>query len=475
MSATTATDVREFTSRTPTPTHAPMSLWLFAVFAIALDLVLVVFGLWDARQSLAGVGWGLAAWVLVVALVGVASVPADSGPQLGLDMPLLLAAAFLFGPGIAGAIAFIGYVDVREFKGDISLVRALYNRAQTSLSVMAAAVVFSVVDGQINEWPAAILVSLVAVAADCLVNYGLVVAAKALHDQVSPWDILGGLRVGAARTFLVTYLSYGLLSPILGQIYLEIGSWGLVAFALPALLARQAFEQSRRLEAANGRLRTQSAALRDMSSRVADERRDERLAVAAGLHDEVLPPLYNVHLMGQVLRRDLAAGRLLDLEGDVPSLLQAVDTANDAVRGLIGGLRESPLGTGGLGQTLGLLVRHLETLTAAKIEVHVGEVDGPPLTQLLAFYVLREALTNAVKHANASVIRVHADTADDSVRITVEDDGKGFDPAGVDTTSHFGLSLMRERVDLVGGLLHVQTLLNGGTRVVARLPLELTD
>jgi len=74
--------------------------------------------------------------------------------------------------------------------------------------------------------------------------------------------------------------------------------------------------------------------------------------VAADLHDEVLPPLYNVHLMGQVLRQDLAAGRLLDLESDIPSLLRAVDTANETVRGLIRGLRESPLGTAGFARTL---------------------------------------------------------------------------------------------------------------------------
>ena len=64
--------------------------------------------------------------------------------------------------------------------------------------------------------------------------------------------------------------------------------------------------------------------------------------MAAGLHDEVLPPLFKVHLMGQVLRQDLASGRLLALEEDLPALLGATENASDNMRELIRSLRIRP-------------------------------------------------------------------------------------------------------------------------------------
>jgi signal transduction histidine kinase len=275
--------------------------------------------------------------------------------------------------------------------------------------------------------------------------------------------------------FGLTYLCYGLLSLILAQAYLEIGVWGLVVFAMPVILAYQALVQGRRLEVADEQLRTQSAALRDASSRVAEERRDERLAVAAGLHDEVLPPLYNVHLMAQVLRQDLADGRLLDLEDDIPELLRAVTSASDAARGLISGLRKSPLGAAGFRGTLQLLVEHLQTLASAEFHVDVEDIDGPPIIQLLAYQVIRESLNNAVRHAAARRISVTAGVRAGAVRLIVEDDGRGFPTADATRGPHFGLSMMRERVELVGGILHVESSPGAGTRVIARLPVEMPE
>ena len=312
MSAATTVSPRQLPRRSRTPGPMSPALWLLVLAAIALSISLITIGLWGAQSTLAAAGWMLVAWVGVVAVVGAASVTSESGSQLGLDMPLLLAAGFIFGPGIGGAIAFLAYVDVREFRGEIGIIRALYNRAQTALSVIMASLLFKLVGGEIGAWPQVILASSLAVAADCLVNYSLVVAVRVLHDGVSFRDAVSGLRLGRPAAFALTYLSYGLLGLILAEIFLQVGVWGLAAFVMPAVLARQAFEQSRRLEIANDELKVQSSAFHEVSSRVADERRDERLAVAADLHDEVLPPLYNVHLMGQVLRQDLAAGRLLE-------------------------------------------------------------------------------------------------------------------------------------------------------------------
>lgn len=470
-SVTAASDSHDLPRRPGAPERAPAVFWIFIVGAIGLDLILVLGGLWVARATVVELGWSLLAWVGVVSVVGVASVSLEAGPQLGLDMPLSLAAGFLFGPGVGAAIAFIGYIDPREFSGEITLERALFNRAQVSLSVFVGSMVFLVAGGDIGHWPSAGLAAVAAIAADCLVNYVLVTTAMSLHEGVPVRRGLQHMRAESPSLFELTYLSYGLLSVLLAEIYLKVGAWGLVAFAVPALLARQALSRERQLMIAHHRIETQTAALRDVSDRVLAERRDERLAVAAGLHDEVLPPLVKVHLMGQVIRHDLATGQLLALEEDVPGLVRAVDHANEAMRLVIRGLRDSTLGARGLADTVRRMAEALESESAVRILVDVDDVGGSPLVQLLVYQVAQEALRNAVRHSEAQTVRVSLWQDSTYVRLVVEDDGNGFDMTTVNSERHFGVSLMRERVELVAGLLTIESSHGRGTTVAVRLPL----
>jgi len=245
----------------------------------------------------------------------------------------------------------------------------------------------------------------------------------------------------------------------------------LVAGMAPLLLAHQLFLRGQKLREASRAVETMNRALVDVSGRIAEERRDERLCIAGALHDEVLQPLYKVHLMGEVLRRDLSSGRLLDLEDDLPGLLEATRVAQDALRRVVRDLRDSSLGPGGLHRALKALIRNAEGSCRARISAEVDEVDGSPLVQLLAYQIVREALQNALKHSSASAIRVLVKDEGDAIRLLVEDDGQGFSPLVVDTQNHFGLQLMRERAEAAGGHLSIDSAPGAGTRVVARLPL----
>ena len=468
LSATTAVGAGEVRRRPP-PGTAPIVRG-FVLGTVLLDLAILTYGAITSGEGFRDAGWGLAAWVVVVAAVGAASLPFESGQALGLDMPVLLSVGYLFGPVVAGVTAFVAYVDARELRGEIPLERALFNRAQTSLSVMAATGVFAVVVSGGDGWPIALLAAFLAVGTDCLVNYGTVVAVLCLHERITPWDGLSRLYFGSLPEFALTYASFGLLSLLLAEIYKSVGAWSLAVFLIPVLLARQAFAGHMRLANAAKRLEIQAEALRDVAAAVADERREERLSLAAGLHDEVLPPLYKVHLMGQVLRQDLASGRLLALEEDLPALLGATESASDSMRELIRRLRDSPLGTGGLPETLRLLVRYLERESTARIKLNCERVGGTPLIQLLAYQVAREAIRNALRHAKASAITIQIADREGDLRITVEDDGIGFEPDSVDQQAHFGLALMRERIEIAGGVLYVDSRIGEGTRIIARLP-----
>jgi two-component system sensor histidine kinase DegS len=212
-------------------------------------------------------------------------------------------------------------------------------------------------------------------------------------------------------------------------------------------------------------------ALVQASVRVVDERRDERMTVAGALHDAVLPPLFRVHLLGQVLRQDLARGRLLSLDEDLPDLLSATEAAQDALREVIRDLRRSTLGAGGLGDTVKLLAHQLEAAGGPRVTVESeSSMGASSLAQLLAYQVVREALNNAAKHAKASSVGVRIWRDHDDVRVVVEDDGLGFDRDTVDREAHFGLQLMEERIEAVGGRAYIDSQLGRGTRVVAVIP-----
>jgi signal transduction histidine kinase len=437
---------------------------------VVIDLAILVTGVVLFRSDFFEAGWEITIWLAAVAAVGLAAIETPAGPQLGMDMPLLLAAGYVLGPIPAGVLAVAGYVDVREFRGEITLDRALFNRAQTSLCVTAASSVFEVLPNGPTVWPLAIPVAILAVAVDSLLNYGLIAGVVALAERVTPKASLARLRFGSALEFVGTYVCFGLLSLLLAETYNDIGAWALLLFVMPLALARRAFAQSEALASAQTRLSAQGVAIREASERIVDERKDERLSIAAGLHDDVLPPLFKVHLMGQVLRQELATGRLLAMEDDLPELIRATDEASGTVRSLIRDLRTSPLGTAGLSRTLQLLVRDLSAKTDISLEADIEEVAGSPVVDLLTYQVAREALRNAIRHSQAGSVRLSLRRDGSDIRLVVEDDGVGFSQLGVDTQHHFGLALMKERVELGGGLLQVDTAVGSGTRVIARLP-----
>ncbi len=99
-------------------------------------------------------------------------------------------------------------------------------------------------------------------------------------------------------------------------------------------------------------------------------------------------------------------------------------------------------------------------------------MGGSPVVQLLAYQVVREAIRNALTHAHATQIVVSVVREAHDMRLMVEDDGRGFDPHAVDETHHFGLQLIRDRVELAGGVVLVESGVGRGTRIMVRLPAE---
>jgi signal transduction histidine kinase len=203
-------------------------------------------------------------------------------------------------------------------------------------------------------------------------------------------------------------------------------------------------------------------------------REEERRRLRRDLHDGLGPSLAAIGLRAEASAATLesdpdGARRLLDeLGGDVRVAL-------GDVRRLVDGLRPPALDEVGLVESVRQQAARLETGAAAGTPAISVEADPLPLPELTAavevaaFRIAVEGLTNAVRHAGAATCRVRFDATDrGTLRVEIADDGQGL-PATV--IPGVGLDSMRDRAEELGGTIVVEAAGDGGTRVVAQLPL----
>ena len=101
--------------------------------------------------------------------------------------------------------------------------------------------------------------------------------------------------------------------------------------------------------------------------------------------------------------------------------------------------------------------------------------DAPLPVKIVLYRVLQEALTNGFRHAQATKQRVEMHLFDDVLEVSVADNGKGFDPEFPLTNGHLGLQTMRERVEILSGTFKIESELDKGTVVRARLPINIVE
>jgi signal transduction histidine kinase len=409
-------------------------------------------------------------WIAVAAAGDLMPVSLWGSVTLSMSLPVTLAAGMVLSPVQAGLVAFVAALDVREFRSEVTLARGLYNRSQVAISVVLASLAFQGLGGNVLDWPFVLVVGLGALVVDWIANSVLVLVPMSMMTHVPARTVLMRVYGRSPLKHMAGYVCLGLLAVLLGTVWVAVGGWGLVSFLIPLGLARQMFSQERELEEADSKIEAKNRALVAAAGQTLVERRDERMAVAGELHDEVLPPLFKVHLMGQVLRQDLNSGRLLDLDDDIPELIVATEAAQEAVRCVLRDLRRSSLGPGGLNSTIELFSKQLDSAGAPRIHLLLEDVGGSSLIQLVAYQVAREAMNNAARHSRASEITVSLRRQDGLIRLTVEDDGIGFIADEIDAEAHFGLQLIRERVESAGGTVYLDSKLGIGTRLIVRLP-----
>jgi signal transduction histidine kinase len=208
---------------------------------------------------------------------------------------------------------------------------------------------------------------------------------------------------------------------------------------------------------------------RDAMRSVVTAQELERERLARELHDETGQALTSI-LLGLKELED--AGAAADVSSATARLRELVVTTLQDVRRLAVELRPKALDDFGLVPALERLVETFQEQTGIEVimEPQLGQERLPSEIETALYRIIQEALTNVVKHAQASRVSIVLSRRGNSVSAVFEDDGRGF---AVDETREDGLGLlgMKERLSLLDGRLQIESSSDGGTTLVAEVPI----
>lgn len=234
-------------------------------------------------------------------------------------------------------------------------------------------------------------------------------------------------------------------------------------------IARDITERTRAGEA----LARSRAQLRDFARQLRSAREAERSQIAREIHDELGQALTALKMDLFSLKHSVPAPLCDPLLVKTDEMATLIDNMVDKVRNLATELRPAVLDSLGLSAAVEWAVQQFARRTriecALDLPAEPVRLDGERSTDL--FRILQEALTNVARHARASRVDVHLRATPGEVVLEVHDNGRGITESETENSRSFGLLGMRERTLPWGGELCVRVAPQGGTSVIACIPL----
>ncbi|HNW60393.1 MAG TPA: PAS domain S-box protein [bacterium] len=216
------------------------------------------------------------------------------------------------------------------------------------------------------------------------------------------------------------------------------------------------------------------AQLHTLSAILAETEERERRRIATDLHDRIIQNLVYTNFRLGELREATAA----EIRPAAEAVYQAMQQTIHDLRTLTFELSPPVLYELGFIPAVKWLIRQFEDKYDLVVEFQESDVPGfiPEQTRIVLFQAVRELLTNAAKYAHASLLKVSIYRRQEQFEVIVEDDGVGFDPGKIilvkKDNSGFGLFNIRQRLESLGGELHIVSDSQAGTRIEMIVPLE---
>jgi signal transduction histidine kinase len=237
-------------------------------------------------------------------------------------------------------------------------------------------------------------------------------------------------------------------------------------------LERRVEDRTHALALANARLEERERQRQQLLRKLIAAQEDERKRVARELHDET-----SQTLAALAMAVDAAANTPGSHAGPLPALRGLVSRISDGIRRLIVDLRPSVLDDLGLAAAIQSFAdAHLTRAgLAVRCEIDDGDLRLPSAVETAVFRAVQEALVNIERHALAQTVLIQVSIEGGTLAVDIEDDGVGFAPEAAvpepDSLRGIGLLGMRERIELVGGSVRVESAPGEGTRVVMSVPI----
>jgi signal transduction histidine kinase len=201
---------------------------------------------------------------------------------------------------------------------------------------------------------------------------------------------------------------------------------------------------------------------------------EERRRISRELHDQVLQLLSSVRLRAEMCRREFM-NRPDVLEKELATIEKTAEKAVAEIRRLLADDRTaSEIAAGSLERRLREEMEIFRARSGMKLEFRcaVGAHVLPVEVERELYFALREGLINAVRHSRASELILTLAQEGPYCKASLIDNGSGFDLAAVDGDTHYGLRILRERIERVGGSLRIDTAPGHGTRISIEIPVK---
>jgi two-component system sensor histidine kinase DegS len=199
----------------------------------------------------------------------------------------------------------------------------------------------------------------------------------------------------------------------------------------------------------------------------------ERQRLSRQMHDGPAQAMTNFILQAEIVNRLLEADPKQAKE-ELGNLKNSALGTFQKLRNFIFELRPMMLDDLGLSPTIRKYLDAFKEQTGIEVGLNVTGMERrlEPYLEVMIFRAIQELLGNAARHSQAANIKMQVDMGSDAVRVSVDDNGKGFDPEAAQGKTSLGLRLIRERAEMLGGSFDIDAAVGKGTRVVFSVPVH---
>jgi PAS domain S-box-containing protein len=229
---------------------------------------------------------------------------------------------------------------------------------------------------------------------------------------------------------------------------------------------------------AEEKLNATTEQLRALSARLQSAREEEGTRIAREIHDELGAALsslrWDLEDVDEAISRSGERSQVEELRKKIAAMMRLTDTTVNTVRRIASELRPIALDALGLSETIEMQARQFQERTGIGVQCDctLENVDLSQEQSTAAFRILQEALTNILRHAQATTVNIQMKQEDGEFILTIRDNGRGITDDEKSGQRTLGLLGMRERAHLIGGKIEITGSDGKGTVVIVRIPIS---